>query len=181
MNRLFFRVWSVNSQIRPWWHIRVTWNVWCQSKEKASKIKHHKGKGKKLYSAHRAIAPRSTLGIWEGNCQLNQRKASVKRKQSTFYDEADLLSSFSFTDSADMMTTCFKAGRLFLKMSVKACIASGKWQCTTAQYELSMSLKRQVWQHDFSSCRSFISTIDVGFFLRPWRSATCKWVSTALI
>jgi len=76
-------------------------------------MKHHKGKGEKLYSAHRAIAPKSTLGTQEGNHQLNQRKASAKRKQSTFYNEADLLSSFSFTDSADAMTMCFKAERLF--------------------------------------------------------------------
>ncbi len=181
MNRLFFEVWSVNFWTRPWWCIRVMWDVQCQGKEKAPEMKHHKDEDEKLYSAHRAIASKSTLGTQEGNCQLNQRKAPVKCKQSTFYDEADLLSSFSFTDSADMITTCFKAGRLFLKTSVRACIVSGKWQCTTAQYELSMSSKRQVWQHDFSSCRSFIFTIDVGFFLRPWQFATCKWVSTALI
>ncbi len=89
-------------------------------------MKHCKGKDKKLYLAHRAIAPRSTLETQESNRQLNQRKVSVKRKQSTFYDEADLLSSFFFTDSADAMTTCFKAERLFSKMSVRACIASGK-------------------------------------------------------
>ncbi len=157
------------------------WNVWCQNKEKTSKIKHCKGKGKKLYSAHKAIAPRSTLRIWENNCQLNQRKMSVKRKQSPFYNEADLLSSFLFTDSADVITMCFKAERLFWKMSVKACIVSEKWQHTTAQYELSMSSKRQIWQHDFSSCRSLISIIDVDFFLRSWQSATCKWALTTLI
>ncbi len=181
MNKLSFRVWSVNPWTRPWWCIRVMWNVWCQNKEKTPKMKHCKDKGKKLYSAHRAIAPRSTLGIWEGNCQQNQRKVSVKCKQSFFYNEADLLSSFLFTDSADAMTTCFKEGRLFWKTSVKACIVSGKWQRTTAWYELSMSSKRQVWQHDFSSCRSSISIIDVGFFLRSWWLATCKWASTALI
>ncbi len=134
-----------------------------------------------VFSSYKAIAPRSTLGIQKDNRQLNQRKASAKCKQSPFYNEADLLSSFSFTDSADAMTTCFKAGRLFWKMSVRACIASGKWQCTTAQYESSMSSKRQVWQCDFSSCRSFIFIIDISFFLRSWRSATCKWASTALI
>ncbi len=157
------------------------WNVQCQGKEKTPKMKHCKDKDKKLYSAHRAIAPRSTLKIWEDNCQLNQRKASVKCKQSTSYDKADLLSSFSFTDSAGAMTMCFKAERLFLKMSVRACIVSGKQQCTTAWYELSMSSKRQVWWRDFSSCRSPISTIDVSFFLRSWRFATHKWVLTTLI
>ncbi len=144
------------------------WSVQCQSKEKTSKMKHCKGKDKKLYSAHRAIAPKSTLETQKDNCQLNQRKVSVKREQSTFYNKANLLSSFFFTDSADVMTMCFKAERLFLKMSVRACIASKKWQHTTAQYELSMSSKRQVWWCDFSSCRSFIFTIDIGFFLRPW-------------
>ncbi len=181
MNRLFFRVWSVNSWTRSWWCIRVTWNVWCQNKEKALKIKHRKGKGKKLYSAHRAIAPRSTLGTQESNCQLNQRKVSVKHDQSFFYNKVDLLSSFSFTDSADAMTTCFKAGRLFWKMSVRACIVSEKQQCTTAWYELSMPSKRQIWQHDFSSCRSSISIIDVDFFLRSWWFATHKWVLITLI
>ncbi len=144
MNRLFFKVWSVNLWIRSWWHIRVMWNVWCQSKEKTSKMKHCKDKDEKLYSAHKAIASKSTLGTWEGNCQLNQRKVSVKCEQSTFYNETDSLSSFFFTDSADVMTTCFKAERLFWKMSVRACIVSRKWQCTTAQYELSMSSKRQI-------------------------------------
>ncbi len=132
------------------------WNVWCQSKEKASEMKHCKGEDKKLYSAHKAIAPKSTLKTWEDNCQLNQRKVSVKCKQSLFYHEADLLSSSFFTDSADVMTTCFKAERLFWKTSVRACIASGKQQHTTAQYKLSMSSKRQVWWHDFSSCKSFM-------------------------
>jgi hypothetical protein len=64
-------------------------------KEKASKIKHCKDKDKKLYSAHRAIAPKSTLKTQKNNCQLNQRKVSAKHEQSTFYNEADLLSSFS--------------------------------------------------------------------------------------
>jgi len=76
-------------------------------------MKHRKGKDKKLYSAHRAIASRSTLETQEGNCQLKQRKASVKCKQSSFYNKADLLSSFFFTDPAGAMTTCFKAERLF--------------------------------------------------------------------
>jgi len=89
-------------------------------------MKHCKGKDKKLYSAHRAIAPKSTLETQKDNCQLNQRKVSVKREQSTFYNKANLLSSFFFTDSADVMTMCFKAERLFLKMSVRACIASKK-------------------------------------------------------
>ncbi len=181
MNRLFFRVWSVNFWTRPWWHIEVMWNVWCQSKEKTLKMKHHKDEDKKLYSAHRAIAPKSTLGIWENNCQLNQRKASVKRERSPFYNETDLLLSFFFTDSASVMTMCFKAERLFWKTSVRACIASGKQQRTTAWYELSMPSKRQVWWHDFSSCKSSISIIDVGFFLRSWRLATCKWASITLI
>ncbi len=171
----------MNFWTRPWWCIRVTWNVQCQNEEKASKIKHRKGKDKKLYSAHRAIASKSTLRTWEDNCQLNQRKTPVKREQSSFYNEADLLSSFSFTDSADAMTMCFKAERLFWKMSVRACMTSGKWQHTTAQYELSMSSKRQIWWCDFSSCKSFIFIIDVGFFLKSWQSATCKWVLTALI
>jgi len=181
MNKLFFRVWSVNLWTRSWWHIRVMWNVWCQSKEKALKMKHRKDKGEKLYSAHRAIAPKSTLGIWEDNCQLNQRKVSVKCEWSLFYNEADLLSSFFFTDSADAMIMCFKAKRLFWKTSVRACIVSRKWQHTTAWYELSMPSKRQIWQHDFSSCRSFIFIIDIDFFLRSWQSATHKWVLTALI
>jgi len=68
----------------------------------------------------------------------------VKRKQSTFYDEADSLSSFPFTNSAGVMTTCFKAERLFSKTSVRACIVSRKQQCTTGQYELSLSSKRQI-------------------------------------
>jgi len=76
-------------------------------------MKHCKGKDKKLYSAHRAIAPKTTLGTQEDNCQLNQRKVSAKRKQSIFYNEIDLLSSFLFTDSAGVMTMCFKAERLF--------------------------------------------------------------------
>ncbi len=97
-----------------------------------------------VFSPYRAIAPRSTLGTQKDNRQLNKRKVSVKRKQSTFYDEADLLSSFPFTDSAGVMITCFKAERLFSKMSVRACIMSEKQQHTTAQYELSMSSKRQV-------------------------------------
>jgi hypothetical protein len=48
-----------------------------------------------VFSSYRAIAPKSTLKTWKNNCQLNQRKVSVKCKQSTFYNEADLLSSFS--------------------------------------------------------------------------------------
>ncbi len=79
-----------------------------------------------VFSPYRAIAPRSTLETQKNNRQLNQRKASVKHEQSTFYDEADLLSSFLFTDSAGAMTMCFKAERLFSKMSVRACIVSGK-------------------------------------------------------
>ncbi len=181
MNRLFSEVWSVNLWTRPWWHIRVMWSVQCQNKEKASKMKHRKDKNKKLYSAHRAITSKSTLETQESNCQLNQRKTSAKREQSIFYNETDFLSSFLFTDSADAMTMCFKAERLFWKMLVRACIVSEKWQCTTAQYESSMSSKRQVWQCDFSSCRSFIFIIDVGFFLRSWQLATCKWASITLI
>ncbi len=134
-----------------------------------------------VFSPYRAIALKSTLGTQENNCQLNQRKASVKCEQSPFYHETDLLLSSLFTDSADVMTMCFKAERLFWKMSVRACIMSEKWQHTTAQYESNMSLKRQVWQCDFSSCRSFIFIIDVGFFLRSWQFATCKWVLTTLI
>jgi len=56
----------------------------------------------------------------------------VKHEQSFFYDETDSLPSSLFTDSAGVMTMCFKAERLFLKMSVRACIVSGKWQHTTA-------------------------------------------------